>query len=48
MDCIVYGVTKSWTRLSDFTSLDGSCLPHNTKWELFLQMNNIEVGKGLD
>ena len=48
MDCIVYGVTKSWTQLSDFTSLDGSCLPHNTKWKLFPQMNNIEVGKGLD
>ena len=21
MDCIIHGVTKSWTRLSDFTSL---------------------------
>ena len=26
MDCIIHGVTKSWTRLSDFISLSLSCI----------------------
>ena len=28
MDCIVHGVTKNWTRLSDFHSLTVSCLQY--------------------
>ena len=39
MDCIVYGVAKSWTQLSDFHTVKGFSIVNKAEIEVFLELS---------
>ena len=39
MDCIVYGVAKSWTQLSDFHTVKGFGIVNKAEVDVFLELS---------